>query len=240
MGAMPTRAMVHTLWIAVAILAVIGLAGAVRRAVILTPTITRGYMPVATKPPASFDIGFARYPWLTLAHIVPGMLFMILGPLQFIPQLRARHLAWHRWSGRVFVASGFVLGFTALALSPRIAIGGFNETVATFLFGVYFLLALSKAFWHIRRRQIALHREWMIRAFAIGLAVATVRPINGVFFALYAARGFLSPHEFFGISFWLGFTLHLIAAEAWIRTAGRGPRRAQCGSRWSGPGRGLR
>jgi hypothetical protein len=27
----------------------------------------------------------------------------------------------------------------------------------------------------------------------------------------------LSPHEFFGIAFWIGFVLHLIAAEAWIR-----------------------
>jgi hypothetical protein len=26
----------------------------------------------------------------------------------------------------------------------------------------------------------------------------------------------LTPAEFFGIAFWLGFTIHLIAAEAWI------------------------
>jgi hypothetical protein len=25
-----------------------------------------------------------------------------------------------------------------------------------------------------------------------------------------------TPHEFFGIAFWLGFTTHLVAAEAWI------------------------
>jgi hypothetical protein len=26
----------------------------------------------------------------------------------------------------------------------------------------------------------------------------------------------LAPHEFFGIAFWLGFTITLLAAEAWI------------------------
>jgi hypothetical protein len=52
----------------------------------------------------------------------------------------------------------------------------------------------------------------MIRAFAIGLAVATVRPIVGMFFAFSG----LSPQEFFGFAFWIGFTLHLIAAEVWI------------------------
>jgi len=33
------------------------------------------------------------------------------------------------------------------------------------------------------RREIPLHREWMIRAFSIGIAVATIRPIVGMFFA---------------------------------------------------------
>jgi uncharacterized membrane protein len=161
---------------------------------------------------------FARYPVLTLVHIVPGMLFMILGPLQFSPGIRARHLRWHRFSGRVFVVCGLVIGISAVVMSFGMpAIGGLNQAAATALFGVFFLFALSRAFWHIRRRQIALHREWMIRAFAIGLAVATIRPIIGIFFATSPLSG-LTPREFFGIAFWIGFVLHLIAAEAWIRT----------------------
>jgi hypothetical protein len=72
-------------------------------------------------------------------------------------------------------------------------------------------------FRHIRRREIALHREWMIRAFSIGLAVATIRPIIGFFFATSRFTG-LTPYEFFGTAFWIGFVLHLIAAEAWIHS----------------------
>jgi uncharacterized membrane protein len=79
-------------------------------------------------------------------------------------------------------------------------------------FALIFLFSLGKAFLHIRRRQIVQHREWMLRAFAIGLAIATVRPIVGMFFALTD----LGPREFFGIAFWLGFTLHLVIAEVWI------------------------
>jgi hypothetical protein len=44
------------------------------------------------------------------------------------------------------------------------------------------------------------------------LGIATTRPIVGVFFAFRR----LSPHEFFGIAFWLGFTITLLAAEACI------------------------
>jgi uncharacterized membrane protein YsdA (DUF1294 family) len=95
------------------------------------------------------------------------------------------------------------------------AIGGATERAATALFGVTFLIALGRAFVCIRRRQVARHREWMIRAFALGLAVATVRPIVGAFFATQSLTH-LTPHEFFGIAFWLGFTAHLVAAEVWI------------------------
>lgn len=52
------------------------------------------------------------------------------------------------------------------------AIGGANQAAATALFGTFFLFALVKGYRHARRREITLHREWMIRAFAIGLAVA--------------------------------------------------------------------
>jgi len=64
-------------------------------------------------------------------------------------------------------------------------------------------------------REIALHREWMIRGFATGLAVAAIRPIIGFFFATSPLTG-LTPHEFFGTAFWIGFVLSLMAAEAWI------------------------
>src|ERR1700676_1123687 len=207
---------------AVIFLAFIGVAVAVRRMAHLVPIVARGYHPpAATSNPvaarfAALDDLFAHYPILTLVHIVPGLLFMLLGPLQFSSTIRARHLRWHRWSGRVFVICGLVIGISALIMSFGMpAIGGVNQAAATVLFGSYFLLALSRAFWLIRRREIALHREWMIRAFSTGLAVATIRPIIGIFFATHRISG-LTPHEFFGIAFWIGFVLHLIAAEAWI------------------------
>jgi uncharacterized membrane protein len=215
-------------WWVVVFLAVIGVAVAVRRMVHLVPIVAHGYHPAAVPSNprlaqfAALDDLFARHPILTLVHIVPGMLFMILGPLQFSSGIRARHLRWHRLSGRVFVACGLVIGTSALVMSFGMpAIGGVNQAAATTLFGGFFLFALCKAFWHIRRREVALHREWMIRAFAIGLAVATIRPIMGVFFATSPLTG-LTPREFFGIAFWIGFVLHLIAAEAWIRSTPAG------------------
>jgi hypothetical protein len=52
----------------------------------------------------------------------------------------------------------------------------------------------------------------MLRMFAIGLAISTVRPIMGLSFALFR----LQPQDFLGTAFWIGFSLHVIAAEVWI------------------------
>ncbi len=95
----------------------------------------------------------------------------------------------------VFVGCGAILGISALIMSPVMPVGGMNETVASTLFAILFL--------------------WMIRAFAIGLAVATIRPIVAVFFVTRQLTH-LTPREFFGTAFRLSFTLHLIAAEIWV------------------------
>lgn len=222
-GMKADRRVRRVLWGAVILLALIGVAVVVRRTVALAPVLINGYQPppAASNPTlaqfAALDDLFARYPLLTLVHILPGLLFMILGPLQFSSTLRARHLKWHRRSGRVYLVCSLVIGLTALVMSFAMpAIGGVNQAAATTLFALLFLFALAKAYWHILRREIAQHREWMIRAFAIGLAVATIRPIVGLFFATSRFSG-LTPYEFFGTAFWLGFVLHLIAAEVWIQ-----------------------
>jgi uncharacterized membrane protein len=214
----------RALWAALAFLTFIGCAVVIRRVVELTPVLLHGYQPrgAAANPIAArfgnLDATFDRYPLLTLIHILPGLLFILLAPFQFSASFRSRHLQAHRIIGRTFLICGLIVGATALVMSFAMpAIGGVNHAAATTLFGVLFLFALWKAYVHIRRREVALHREWMIRAFAIGLAVTTIRPIVGVFFATAHISG-LTPHEFFGTAFWIGFTLHLIVAESWIRT----------------------
>lgn len=191
------------------LLAAIGIAMVLRRILTLEGIIP--YTSPAGSPP--FDGGFARHPLITLIHILPGALFMILGPLQFMQGIRDRHIRFHRWSGRLFIISAYIVGLSAVTM-PFVMepIGGVNEGAGSVLFGIYFLVSLTLAWRYILKRQITLHREWMIRAFAIGLAVGTIRPIIGSFFAFSG----LQPREFFGIAFWIGFTLHLIAAEVWI------------------------
>jgi uncharacterized membrane protein len=209
----------RTIWVGTIVLSLIGVAVVTRRLLTLMNAIP------AAGPTVGLDAGFARHETLTIIHIIPGLLFMLLAPLQFVKRIRVRRPALHRWIGRTVVGLGMVIGGSALVMSPQMAIGGPTETAATTLFGCVFLFAMIRGFIYIRRGNRRLHREWMIRAFAIGMAVATIRPIVGVFFAT-SRLTHLAPHDFFGVAFWLGFTIQFLIAEMWIRyTRSHGPAR---------------
>jgi len=59
---------------------------------------------------------------------------------------------------------------------------------------------------------VRLHREWMIRTFALAMGAASIR----VFIPLLIVLTGLGLEEVFGASFWLGFGVNLLVAEVWI------------------------
>src|SRR5690348_6549192 len=85
----PSRKLTRIAWTAVWLLAVIGLAAAAHRILALKypETFARHSSPAAVT-----DIGFAQHKLLTFVHVLPGMLFMVLGPLQLSRTIRSKHL----------------------------------------------------------------------------------------------------------------------------------------------------
>jgi hypothetical protein len=161
------------------------------------------------------DASFQAKAALTWIHISCGLLFVVLVPLQFVTRVRAHSPTIHRWIGRILVADGVVAGAIGIAMVFHYPIGGLNEVAAILVFGGLFIFSLLRGLWYIRHRNMTLHREWMIRAVAVALGIATVRPIMGVLFAT-SRLTHLTPRDFFGTAFWIGFTINLVAAEAWL------------------------
>jgi hypothetical protein len=103
-----------------------------------------------------------------------------------------------------------------------VPVGGWPEVSAIVVYATAFLVAILTGWRHIRRGDVARHREWMLRAVAIALGIATTRPVVGVFFATSRRTG-LSPSQFFGAAFWIGFTATALAGEWYVRhTRSRG------------------
>ncbi|WP_144282000.1 DUF2306 domain-containing protein [Chryseobacterium echinoideorum] len=197
------------LWAGVFIMVVTLLVSSCIRLARVTHSLNYGEIPAV----GTIDIGYVQNPVLTFLHILPGCFFMLSGAWQFIRPIRNRLIHVHRWNGRIYIVLGLVIGITGIAMGIKLSFGGMAEASASIVFGLFFLYALLKAYWCIRRKQFTLHREWMIRAYSIGLAVATIRPLTGLFFSFTA----IPFHTFFGISFWIAFILNVGIAEIWIR-----------------------
>jgi hypothetical protein len=153
----------------------------------------------------TFEERYVRLAVPAYLHIVPGMIYLVGACFQLSRRFRTRHLRVHRRLGKVVLS--------ALAFGAPNSYGGFWESVATVVFSSYFLVALGLALRSILRRDVTAHRRWMIRAFAIGLAVGTIR----LWVGLFAGLGLLSLQESFAPAFWIAFTMHAIAAELWLR-----------------------
>ena len=119
--------LVRLLWTGVWVLAFIGIAAAAHR--ILSLEFPEKFSR-SNSPAAVLDIGFTQHKMLTLVHVLPGVLFMVLGPLQLSRAIRNKYLNFHRWSGRalMLVSSASVVG--GFYFGVMIPFGGTRE--ATF------------------------------------------------------------------------------------------------------------
>jgi Predicted membrane protein (DUF2306) len=162
---------------------------------------------------AALDAAFASHAALTLAHIVPAMAFVLLTPFVFLRRTEAV------WAEQLLFPLGAVVGVTAYAMNTY-AIGGWVERSAVLLFNTLFLFSLARAYRYMRRGEHLLKRRWMTRAVGILLGIATTRPVMGIFFAT-SRLTHLEPRQFFGIAFWIGFSINTIAVELWLHAGGR-------------------
>jgi uncharacterized membrane protein len=194
--------------IAAGVLIAIVMVSFLRRLIVDAPNIAGG-----TLPPEEFDRRYVAHPWLAYLHIAPGVLYMLLAPLQLTYRFRRRHYTFHRRLGRLLAGLAMASGVFALIFGGIFAFGGLSEASAAVVFGLWFLVCLVLAVRAIRRGDIVHHRRWMIRAFAIGVGVGTVR----IWLTVFQATGLLSSQSSFGPAFWIGFSLHVVAAELWLR-----------------------
>ena len=170
-----------------------------------------------------YNPGFLKYPTIVAVHVVLGGIYMLFAPFQFVKRIRSRHLAYHRRMGRVLVALGLVVGATALFLGLVIPFSGWAERMLIGLFGGLFLFALGKGFVHVRAGRVAPHREWMIRAFAVALAIATQRLIF-ILSLLVVGDPTYGQVVTLSVAAWsAALVVHSSLAEVWIRlTRNRG------------------
>jgi uncharacterized membrane protein len=161
---------------------------------------------------AAFARTYVAHRVPAMLHLLPGALFLGLAPLQFSRRIRGRHPAVHRWLGRGLLATLLVSLGAAFFLGIFHPFGGPKETAAIVTFGGFCLFAAARAWRAIRRRDVAVHRAWMLRMYAVAIGVTVIRVI-GVVIAFFATA---RPRDQFGAELWIGWMLSLGFVELWI------------------------
>ncbi len=157
-------------------------------------------------------MAYAANPVRILLHIGFGALALVLGPLQFFPELRRRWPRLHRSLGYLYFLAVGVSGLAglltaAIAFGGLVAVTGFGSLSMIWLATAGFALAAA---W---RRDWVTHERWALRCFALTFAAVTLRVHLGAFVAIGEAF-----ENFYPVLAWACWVPNLLFVE-WVLLA---------------------
>jgi uncharacterized membrane protein len=159
---------------------------------------------------------FFAAPLPAVLHIVTVTLYSLLGAFQFMPGLRRRRRDLHRFFGRILVPSGLIAATSGLWMTefyPRVNFEGEALHLVRLLIGVYMSASLIIGFLAIRRRDLANHRAWMMRAYAVGLGAGT-QALTNIPLALFPS---IRSEAARTLCMAAGWVINMVVAEILLR-----------------------
>lgn len=168
---------------------------------------------------AAVTPGNARFfaaPLPVVAHIVCVSLYSVPGAFQFAADFRRRRPGLHRAAGWLLIPCGLGAAITGLWMTlfyPRPPGDGDLLTGFRLVFGTAMVMSILLGVAAIRRRDVARHRAWMMRGYAIGLGAGTQVLTHLPWFLFFGAPGEFTRALLVGA----GWVINLAVAEWFIR-----------------------
>ncbi len=169
------------------------------------------------------DVDFLRFKqayvgnwwWKTAfyIHVFSAIVALMAGFTQFSIRFLRDHRPWHRFIGRIYAYDILVINFPTGMVLAVCANGLLPGRIAFVLldclwFG-FTLIAVAAA----RNGQIARHREFMIRSYALTFSAITLRTWKIILSHTFR----IDPVHLYMINAWIGFVPNLFFAEWLIR-----------------------
>lgn len=197
-----TRTIFVVGWVAVAITA------------ILVAVVSSRYFLISfdlAAPPELLAV-VAQRKFVFFLHIGCGIVALALGAWNFVEASRRRFINLHRWIGRIYLICVLVSGIAGLALATT-AQGGIAGQIGFGMLAVLWLSTGALAYYRIRNYDILLHRQWMIRNYALTFAAVTLR----IWIPLLIGSAGYDFQEAYAAIAWISWVPNLLVAEFLLR-----------------------
>ncbi|MBG1232565.1 DUF2306 domain-containing protein [Aestuariivirga litoralis] len=160
---------------------------------------------------------FVVHRTILIVHAISASIALLIGPWQFLPNMRQRRLWLHRINGRIYCTAVLVAWIVSIPMAMhaetgRLASAGF------LLLGVSWITCTSAAVIFILCGKISSHRRWMIRSYALTAAAISLR----IYMPLSGALG-IGFEDAYPVVAWLCWVPNLLFAEIILIYSDRRP-----------------
>lgn len=150
-------------------------------------------------------------------HVFSGILTLLAGFTQFSSYILKEHRQLHRIMGKIYVFDILLVNFPAGMLMAFYANGHLPTRIAFVILDSLWFWFTLKAFLEIKKGNIKIHKQFMIRSYALTFSAITLRTWKVVLSGLFV----IAPGTLYMIDAWLGFVPNLLFAEWLIRRTKR-------------------
>ncbi|MEO9532828.1 MAG: DUF2306 domain-containing protein [Crocinitomicaceae bacterium] len=145
-------------------------------------------------------------------HVISGMAVILVGPLQFLPQLRKKSIKLHKQLGKIYAYGILLFAAPTGLIMAFYAEGGLSSTIAFLVMGVLWFLTTILAIYFVRKGNILAHQKWMYRSFALSFAAVTLR----ILVPLFSLTTELTELEIIVSTAWLSWIINLLLVEIYL------------------------
>jgi uncharacterized membrane protein len=123
---------------------------------------------------------FGAYAWAFYAHLVAGPLSLVAGTILVSERFRRRQPRWHRWLGRVQVATVLLVLVPSGLWMARYAITGAAAGVGLGLLAGVTAICCTCGWRAAVARRFDEHQRWMWRTYLLLCSAVVIRVFGGI------------------------------------------------------------
>lgn len=160
-------------------------------------------------------------------HLLLAVYIIVGGALQLVPRIRDRAQSFHRWNGRIYIPTAFIMSLGGLYLVwVRGTVGDLSQHIAISLNAVLIMLCAAMTLRSALAYELDAHRRWALRLFLVVGGVWFFRVGLMLWVLLNQGPAGFDPKTFQGpfLTFWAfgQYLLPLSVLELYLRARDRG------------------